>query len=104
MPSVTKWLHIEKLCGGFFSLPLGASFSALAAAGLQNGAIVSPSAGELHSQKNGAPQRAFHSLNGKLTWGKGNGHTMAAFSGHTEDGDELFGRRFSVAYSHVGTR
>lgn len=29
---------------------------------------------------------------------------MAAFSGHTEDGDELFGRRFSVAYSHVGTR
>lgn len=29
---------------------------------------------------------------------------MAAFSGHTEDGDELFGRRFSVAYSHVGMR
>lgn len=62
-----------------------------------------PSAGELRSQ-NRAPQRAFHSLNRKLTWGKGNGHTMAAFSGHTEDGDELFGRRFSVAYSHVGMR
>lgn len=61
------------------------------------------SAGELHSQ-NRAPQRPFQSLNRKLTWGKRSGRTMAAFSGHREDGDELSGFRFSVAYSHVEKR
>ncbi|MEQ2184603.1 hypothetical protein GOODEAATRI_009769 [Goodea atripinnis] len=35
------------------------------------------------------------SLNRKLTWGESRGHTMAAFSGHREDGDELLGFCFS---------
>lgn len=61
------------------------------------------SAGELHSQ-NRAPQRPFQRLNRKLTWGKRSGRTMAAFSGHREDGDELLGFRFSVPYSHVEER
>lgn len=93
------WKALQPL----FSLPLGASLSALAAAGLQNGPIVSTLQVSC-TAKNRAPQRSFQSFNRELTWGKRSRHTMVAFSGHREDGDELLGCCFSVPYIHVEER
>lgn len=70
MPSVTKWLHIERLCGRYSlsrRVPASLPWQLL---GLENGPIVPPLQVSC-AAKMGAPQKApFQSLNRKVTLGR----------------------------------